>query len=273
LLLQSGLSESLLGRFEVIRSSHWSYAECQDAFGYSLQDYLIFGGYPGGAALKNEPDRWADYLRNAVIEATLSKDVYGLESIRRPALLRQLFSLGCAYSGQELSYRKILGQLNDSGNTATLAHYLELTAHAGLLTGLQKFAEKLLVTKASSPHFMVHDVSLLTMARGGPSLEVFNDQVSYGRMVESAVGAHLLARSAHELFELYWWRDTGGNESDFVIRKGQMLTAIEVKGGKPRKTQGVRRFIDGRQDAHLIIVGSKQASLEDFLAGRIALFR
>ena len=140
LLIQKGLSETLAGRFEVIPVWHWSYKEMSEAFGFGVDDYVIHGGYPGAAHLIGESDRWARYIRDSLIETSISRDVLLLTRVDKPALLRRLFELGCRYSGQVLSYTKILGQLQDAGNTTTLAHYLDLLSAAGMLTGIQKYA-------------------------------------------------------------------------------------------------------------------------------------
>ena len=135
LLVERGLTESLAGRFEVLRIPHWSFAEMQDAFGVSVDQFMYFGGYPGAASLIGDEDRWRRYLLDSLIETTVSRDILMMTRVDKPALLRQLFRLGCEFSGQILSYQKMLGQLMDAGNTTTLAHYLELLAGAGMLEG------------------------------------------------------------------------------------------------------------------------------------------
>src|SRR5690606_25348959 len=126
LLMQQGLQESLAGRFELIRMQQWSYAEMKEAFGWDLDRYLFHGGYPGSARLVNDPKRWRDYVRDTLIETSIARDVLHMTRIDKPALLRSLFELGCHYSGQELSYNKMLGQLHDAGNATTLGWYAEL---------------------------------------------------------------------------------------------------------------------------------------------------
>ena len=136
LLVQRGLTESLAGRFEILHVTHWSFAEMRDAFGWDVDQYVYFGGYPGAAALIEDRQRWARYIVESLIETTLSRDILLMTRVDKPALLRRLFLLGCDYSGQILSYQKMLGQLQDAGNTTTLAHYLELLAGAGMLKGV-----------------------------------------------------------------------------------------------------------------------------------------
>ena len=193
-LLKSGMNESLAGRFELIRCTHWSYGECRDAFGFSLDDFLLFGGYPGAAPLHDDMQRWAAYITDAIIEPSIAKDVLALEDVRNPALLRRLFYLGAPYSAQEISYRKLLGQLDDRGNTATIAHYLDLLSQAGIMSGLLKFDPKLLRKKSSSPRLLVHDTALMSAAYGNRRRFLIEDPELKGHLVESAVGAYLIAR-------------------------------------------------------------------------------
>ena len=266
LLLNSGLTESLAGRYELLRSTHWSLAEMSEAFNYTLEDYLKFGGYPGSARLKADEDRWREYMRDSIIEATISRDVLQMEDVRKPALMRALFELGAQYSAQELSYRKILGQLDDRGNTDTLKHYLDLLDGAGMMSGIQKFDNKQIRSRASSPRLMVHDPALMTsMWRGQTSL--FDDPTARGHLVETAVGAYLLNRAVIDNFEVYWWRE-GDKEVDFVVKRGEEITAIEVKSGRVSKS-GMTDFLRLYPQAKPLIVGDVNTSVEDFLRGQV----
>lgn len=274
LLLHHGLEDSLMGRFELIRSPHWSLAECREAFDYSLNDYLYFGGYPGAARFANDPQRWASYIRDAVVEPTISQDVLALEDIRKPALMRALFRLGAAYSGQELSYTKMVGQLQDAGNTVTLAHYLDLLGKAGMICALPKFDNKELTRRRSSPRLMVFDTSLITALSAKPRERLIDDPEQRGHIVESAVGARLLARSGAEGFEVLWWREAN-EEVDFVLQKGSALTAIEVKSGHESSQSGMATFLSAHPEAKRIVVGGSSSgacTVEDFLLDRIDLF-
>lgn len=271
LLLQKGLTESLMGRFEILYSPHWSYAECKEAFGYSLNDFLFFGGYPGAAALIKDENRWARYMGASIVEPTISQDVLMMEEVRKPALLRALFVLGSGYSAQELSYTKLLGQLQDAGNTVTLAHYLELLTRANMLTGLQNYSGNQIRARKSSPRFMVYDTSLMTYADGSNRRRLLENPAERGRLVESAVGAYLLARGKEEGFEVYWWRDRN-HEVDFVIKKGSSLTAIEVKSGRVKNAGGSLQFKKLYPEALSLVIGSANLSLEDFLLGKKPLF-
>lgn len=269
LLLEKGLSESLAGRFELIHSPHWTLAEMSDAFGYGLEDYLEFGGYPGCADLRHDRSRWLAYMRDSIIEATVSRDVLQREDVRKPALMRALFELGAQYSAQELSYRKILGQLDDKGNTDVVKHYLDLLSGAGMISGLQKFDAKQLRSKASSPRLMVHDPSLMTASWRG-SGDLLADPALRGHLVETAVGAYLIGRSSKEGFDVYWWRD-GNLEVDFVIRRGKDIVALEVKSGRLKKS-GISGFCKRFPGAEPIVIGSRNTSVEDFLIGKVRLF-
>jgi len=271
LLLQKGLAESLMGRFEILYSPHWNYTECKEAFGYSLDDFLFFGGYPGGATLIKDENRWARYMGTSIVEPTISQDILLMEEVRKPALLRSLFMLGSGYSAQELSFTKMLGQLQDAGNTVTLAHYLELLGKASMLTGLQNYSGNQIRTRKSSPRFMVYDTSLMTYADGANRRRLLDNATDRGRLVESAVGAYLLARGNDEGFEVYWWRERG-NEVDFVIKKGNQLTAIEVKSGRVKNVGGSLVFKKLYPEALSLIVGSANLGLEDFLLGKKPLF-
>lgn len=265
-LIQEGLNESLAGRFELIHSTHWTLAECREAFGYSLEDYLFYGSYPGAAGLRGDGSRWLRYLKSSIIEPTIANDVLLSNDVRNPELMRRLFELGAAYSAQEISYRKLLGQLDDKGNAATIAHYLHLLDGAGMMSGLQKFDGKLLREKASSPRLMVHNTALMTASFGRRRAKLLSEPDLRGHLVESAVGAYLINRSRDEDFQVFWWRD-GKDEVDFVIAAEDALTAIEVKSGRVKLTTGMARFIVENPQAHAIVVGSPECSLESFLLG------
>jgi predicted AAA+ superfamily ATPase len=274
LLIQKGLNESMAGRFEVLFCPHWNYKECKAAFKYTLEDFLFFGGYPGAAAFKDDVERWARYMGSSIVEPVLSKDVYQMEEIRKPALLRSLFTLGAAYSAQEISYTKILGQLHDAGNTVTLARYLELLGNANILCGLSKYSANQIRSRQSSPRLMVYDTSLLIWAAGASRKRFSETPDTRGHLVESAVGAYLLARGREEGFSVYWWRDRD-KEVDFVIEsgKGASLTAVEVKSGRVKHTGGGMDFLKRYPNAFSLTVGSGDCRLEDFLEGKVALFK
>ena len=266
LLIQRGLTESLAGRFEVLRLPHWSYAEMREAFGLGLDQYLYYGGYPGAAPLIGEPARWARYIADALIETTISRDVLLLTRVDKPALLRRLFELGCRYSGQILSYTKMLGQLQDAGNATTLAHYLELLAGAGMVTGLQKFAGGAARSRGSIPKLQVLNTALMTVQSGLAFEEARADREFWGRLTESAVGAHLANAAASGACELFYWRERN-REVDFVVRAGRTLAAVEVKRGRARDAQpGLDAFAEAFKPRRKLLVGGDGIALEEFLA-------
>lgn len=271
LLLQKGLRESLTGRFEIIRSQQWNYAECRDAFGFSLEDYLFFGGYPGSAPLVRDMDRWLDYMNDSIIYPSISRDIVALEDIRKPALMESLFYTGAPYSAQEVSYRKLMGQFDDAGNTTTIAHYLDLLEDAGLMAGLKKFDTKPLKTRASSPRLMVYDSGLMTATYGQYRNSLLSDPDKRGHLVESAVGAYLLRRGRNEHFDVFWWRE-GNQEVDFVLQNGMAISAIEVKSGRIKGTSGLDSFHARFNPTNSMVVGSSDCPLEEFLLGNIPLF-
>ena len=270
LLVQKGLTESLAGRFEVIHLPHWSFREMKDAFGWGLEQYLFYGAYPGAAPLVGQPERWRRYVLDALIETTIARDVLLLSRVDKPALLRRLFELGCSYSGQILSYTKMLGQLQDAGNTTTLAHYLDLLAAAGMLVGLQKYAGEAVRRRGSSPKLQVLNTALITASSGVEFVDARADHAAWGRLVESAVGAHLANAAASGVCELFYWRDRN-REVDFVTRAGRTLTAIEVKSGRSSDVlPGMSAFAEAFRPARKLLVGGDGISVEEFLSRPVA---
>lgn len=265
LLMQHGLTESLAGRFEVLHLPHWSLAEMREAFGFSLEDYLFFGGYPGAAPLASDVDRWRRYLLDALIETTIARDVLLMARVDKPALLRRVFELACRYSGQVLSYTKMLGQLQDAGNTTTVAHYLHLLAGAGMVTGLPKFAGEVVRQRASSPKLQVLNTALFTALSGLSPVEARDDREFRGRLVESAVGAHLANAAAEGTCEVFYWREQS-REVDFIVRSGSRVLAIEVKSGRRASAlPGLEAFTRAFAPARTLLVGATGIPLDEFL--------
>lgn len=266
LLIARGLSESLAGRFEVIHLRHWSFAEMRSAFGWDWEQWVFFGGYPGAAPLIGDASRWMRYIADSLIETSISRDVLLLSRIDKPALMRRLFELGCRYSGQVLSFTKMLGALQDAGNTVTLAHYLHLLDAAGMLTGLPKWAGDAARRRASSPKLQVYDNALVAATSGLDFAQVRADPELWGRRVESAVGAHLAAAAATGQCELFWWRERD-REVDFVTRRGGRITAIEVKSGRsPVALPGMAAFESAFKPARSLLVGDQGVPLAEFLS-------
>ena len=265
LLMQHGMSESLTGRFEAIRLTHWSFREMADAFDFDLEDYLYFGGYPGSAPLIRDEARWRNYVNTGLIEPSIEKDILMMTRVDKPALLRQLFHLGCNYSGQELSYTKMMGQLQDAGNTVTLAHYLDLLGSAGLIRGLSKYAGQHHRRRASSPKLNVLNMALMSAVSGYSKAEAQADRSYRGRMVESAVGAHL-HNTASPVCHVHYWRD-GTNEADFVLERGERLAAIEVKSGTvPGMARGMAAFKKNFGNCRQLLIGDRGIPLAEFLS-------
>ena len=266
LLVARGLTESLAGRFETLHLPHWSFAEMREAFGFSLEQFLFYGGYPGAAPLVREPNRWARYVLDSLIETSISRDVLLLTRVDKPALLRRLFELACRYSGQVLSYTKMLGQLQDSGNSTTLAHYLNLLAGAGMVTGLSKYAGDMARSRGSIPKLQVFNTALLTAPTGLTIAEARADREFWGRLVESAVGAHLANAAAGRECELFYWRERN-QEVDFVVKAGRRLAAIEVKSGRaPTAHRGTAAFAAAFKPQRSLLVGGNGIELGEFLS-------
>ena len=264
LLMQSGLHESLAGRFESIHVTHWSFKEMSEAFGFDLPQYLYFGGYPGAVPFVREPDRWRDYILGSLVEPNIERDLLSMTRVDKPALLKRLFELGAAYSGQILSYNKMLGQLQDAGNTTTLARYLDLLSSAGLLTGLPKYSNQPHRRRGSSPKLNVLNTALMTAGSGYSFDEAQADRTFWGRVVESTVGAHVFNTATSDI-HLHYWRD-GALEVDFVLQCGFQLIPIEVKSGsKPRPLRGMDAFKQHFSPRRSLRVGEGGIPLDEFL--------
>lgn len=264
LLLQQGLTESLAGRFESIYMGHWSFDEMQQAFGWDVNQYVWFGGYPGSATLVDEEDRWKTYVTDSLIETSISKDILMLTRVDKPALMKRLFELGCLYSGQILSYTKVLGQLQDTGNTTTLSHYLELLDTAGLLAGINKYAPDIIRQRSSSPKFQVHNTALISAQRNNLFKDMLAKPDEWGRMVESAIGAHLINHSLSEKFNLHYWRERN-EEIDFVIERKGKVIGLEVKSGAAGSTSGMTAFKNKFNPDKILLIGKTGLPWQDFL--------
>jgi hypothetical protein len=264
LLIQRGLTESLGGRFELIRIGHWSLREMRDAFGWSLEQYLYYGGYPGAAPLIADHERWASYIKDSLIETTISRDVLLLTRVDKPALLRQLFRLACDYSGQIVTLTKLMGQLQDAGNVTTLAHYLDLLGGAGMVAGLSKYSGSQVRRRGSSPKLVVLNNALVTATTGITPADAKTEPETRGRLVETVVGAHLLS-GAESGLEVFYWRE-GDVEVDYVVRSGRSLFAIEVKSGRvSSSTPGLSQFAKEYRNVRPLLVGEGGIELEEFL--------
>ncbi|HTV47964.1 MAG TPA: ATP-binding protein [Phycisphaerae bacterium] len=265
LLIQSGLTESLAGRFEVIIAPHWSFTEMREAFGWNLEQYIFYGAYPGAAELIHDPERWRRYILDSLIETTISRDILLLTRVDKPALLRRLFQLGCAYSGQILSYQKMIGQLTDAGNTTTLAHYLQLLQGAGMLAGLAKYFHSQVRHRGSSPKLQVLNTALMSAQDHRSITEARRDGDYWGRLVESCIGSHLCNSTLGTNSNVTYWRERN-HEVDFVLQQGKTVIAIEVKSGARREIlPGMDAFVRLFKPKRQLLVGEQGIEVEEFL--------
>ncbi len=265
LLMQRGMSESLAGRFETIRLTHWTFGEMSLAFGFDLPRFVYFGGYPGAARYVGDEERWREYIAQSLVEPNIERDILAMQRVDKPALLKRLFQLGAEYSGQILSYNKMLGQLQDAGNTTTLARYLNLLSDAGLITGLSEYARRAHLRRASSPKLNVLNTALMSSQSGYTFAEAQADRTFWGRLVESAVGAHLFNTKASDI-RLHYWR-RGNHEVDFVLQRGPRLAALEVKSGARRViASGLERFGERFDVTFSTVVGEGGVPLPEVLS-------
>ena len=265
LLMQAGLTESLAGRFEPIRFTHWSYTEMSAAFDLSLDEYVYFGGYPGTAARIADTKRWSDYVRSALIGPNIERDILSMVRVDKPELLKRLFDLGVRYSGQEMSYTKLLGHLQDAGNTTTLTRYLDFFSRVGMIAALPKHAKRPVSAKTPTPKLNVFNTALMSAVCGLSFDEARADRSYWGRLVESSVGAHLL-NAASSRTEVKYWRDRDF-EVDFVLERGSNLVGIEVKSGQsPAAVHGLSEFQRRFQPRNTVVVGDAGVPLHEFLS-------
>lgn len=264
LLLKDGLTESLAGRYELIRMPHWSYREMRDAFGMDVEHYIFFGGYPGGARLVGNEVRWRRYVKDGIIAPAIERDILMTKTVYKPGLMKQLFELGCTYSGEEISLTKLLGQLQDAGNVTTLAGYLATLDESQLLCGLQKYAHDNARKYNSVPKLFVYNTSLLSALSGWKFQQVYTAPKEWGRWVESAVGMHILNQAEEWDYKVYYWRE-GNKEVDFVIESNRQCVAIEVKSGRRTTNAGLPEFIKRFGPRHSFVVGSGGVPVEEFL--------
>lgn len=262
-LLQKGLSESLAGRFEQWNISHWTFTELQGAFKITPEDYVYFGAYPGAMSIRNDEARWKNYIQNSLIETVITKDVLMMHRIDKPAVLRRVFELGTAYSGQILSYTKLLGQLQDAKNTTTVAHYLVLLSQAGMLEGFQKFAMDQARKRSSSPKWQVMNNALLSTVSSYSYQNVVEDKKKWGRWVESAIGCHLISHRQNDL-ELYYWNASNA-EVDFIIKKEDRYIALEVKLTSD-KVSGLKSFSSQFKPHKVYQLGADGLSWKEILS-------
>ena len=270
LLLKKGLTESLAGRFEILPMGHWSYQEMHEAFGWDINQYVFFGGYPGSASYLLDEKRWRRYVREAIVAPAIEKDVLQTTYIYKPALMHQLFHLGCAYSGELLSFNKMLGLLQDAGNATTLANYLKILGESKLLVGLHKYTMDKARKYKSIPKLQVFNNALLTVMSDGMTYEkAYTHPELWSRWVESAVGCFLLDQADELEYQLYYWRENN-EEVDFVIAHGKRMIAIEVKSGRRQQNTGLNTFRTKYHPQYSLVVGGKAMPLEQFFSGDLS---
>ena len=267
LLLHRGMSESLAGRFFLHRCMHWNYSACVAAFGWTLDQWLFFGGYPGAAPFAAQETQWARYISDSLIETAIARDVLQLHPLNKPALLRELFGVAASHPAQIFSYNKMLGQLRDAGNTTTLAHYLELLETAYLASGLAQYSGGHPRKRASSPKLILWNNALVNAFAQRNFSDAQADGGWWGRLVENAVGAHLLNELPRESFSVNYWRQ-GDDEVDFVVSAGQSVWAIEVKSGRPGRVGGLAAFRARYPRARVFVIGSGGIPLEEFFSAQ-----
>ena len=265
LLLQQGLTESLTGRFEMINVMHWSYAEMKSAFGWDVDTYIFYGGYPGAAHLINDLERWKEYIRESLIETTISKDILMMTRVDKPALLKRLFEIGCKYSARILSLNKVQGELQESGNLTTLSNYLSLLDEAGLLTGLEKYSPELIRKRASKPKFQVYNNALLSAGLDSSFYKTRGDHKLWGHLAESAIGSHLINMGIKHRYNVYYWNNSY-YEVDYVIEKNGEIAAIEVKTGTDGFNKGIGLFNEAYHPNVVLTVGTGGIPFEEFLS-------
>jgi uncharacterized protein len=249
--IHEGLKESLTGRFQLIRAHHWDYTRSKKLASFDVQKFVRYGGYPGSYALLDRPAKWKSYLHDSIIETVIGKDILQIARVAKPALFRQAFKIIMSYPAQDISYTKLLGQLQDKGNTDLIKHYIELFEAAFLLESIYKFSGKAVLSRSSSP-------KLIPLCGALIDREVFETHSGYGRAVEAAVGACLIQNG----FKVEYWRD-GQNEVDYIVKNEGILFAIEVKSGRLRSTKGMDAFRKLYPSARSVYVS--EATLESFL--------
>lgn len=263
LLLQKGVTESLAGRFFLYHCNHWQYGEMRDAFDWDLEKWIFFGGYPGAVDFVDEEQIWADYVTHSLIETVLAKDILQLQTVNKPALLRHLFLLSCGAPAQILSYNKMLGQLHNAGNTTTLAHYLKLLETAYMVSGLELFKRGKQKKRGSSPKLILWNNGLINAVSGMTFQEARTDLSWCGRLVENAVGGHLLNNLPSQPYSLFYWRERH-LEVDFVVETSRKTWVLEVKSGKTQTAKGLNKFMKLYPESSPMLIGSGGFELEDF---------
>lgn len=268
LMLRKGLTESLAGRFELIRLGHWTLQEMEDAFGLTLDEWIYYGGYPGSASLIKDMRRWRKYIKESLVAPAIEKDIIMTSNIYKPALMKQLFELGCSYSAELLSLTKALGQLQDAGNVTTLSSYLNILNQCNLLGGLQKYANDDARRYQSVPKFQVYNNALLTAYRGTTYDKDRIDPQIWGRWVESAVGGYLLGGAEDGGYKVYYWRERS-DEVDYIVASQGTAIALEVKSGRRGMNSGLPKFCENFHPKRALVIGTDGIPFKEFFQMKI----
>ena len=268
LMLRKGLTESLAGRFELIRLGHWTLQEMEDAFGLTLDEWIYYGGYPGSASLIKDMRRWRKYIKESLVAPAIEKDIIMTSNIYKPALMKQLFELGCSYSAELLSLTKALGQLQDAGNVTTLSSYLNILNQCNLLGGLQKYANDDARRYQSVPKFQVYNNALLTAYMGTTYDKDRIDPQIWGRWVESAVGGYLLGGAEDGGYKVYYWRERS-DEVDYIVASQGTAIALEVKSGRRGMNSGLPKFCENFHPKRALVIGTDGIPFKEFFQMKI----
>ncbi len=253
LSIQKGLSESLTGRYLLHPVYHWGFKESREAFNIDLDEFLIYGGYPGAYPFRKNQNEWVHYIRHSLVEPILGRDILSLSRVKSPALFKQSFDLACSYAAQEISYTKLLGQLQEKGNTELIKHYLELFEGAFLLKQLFKFSTKKALSRSSSPKILPLCPALYSV-----TVDAKLDSEEKGRAFEVIVGSELAKMGVH----LSYWREKNA-EIDFVLQRGKLIVGVEVKTGK-KSLKGLEVFKEKYPSAQIFLITPE--NFEDVLS-------
>jgi predicted AAA+ superfamily ATPase len=242
--IQKGLSESLTGRFQLIAAYHWNFSESEELTGMSFEEYLKFGGYPQSYAFTKDLDEFNSYVKRSILSTVIEKDILNNHTVKSPALFKQAFEIIMGYPAQEISYTKLLGQLQDKGNTDLVKHYISLYEGAFLIKSIFKYSGKEVKRRTSSP-------KLIPLCPSFYFLSILSDYTSdeRGRVFEAIVASALNRLN----YKMYYWRE-GNLEVDFVLKKGRRLIGIEVKSGRRKNTKGLEAFSKKFPEAETIFV-------------------
>jgi uncharacterized protein len=225
-----GARETMAGRYERLQLLHWSAAEIAERFGVTaskaVEQTVQYGSYPGAVSLLSDLTRWREYVRQSIMEPAVGRDLMMLETIRKPALLRQVFALCTGHPAEIISLQKLCGQLTDKGSLETVAHYLHVLEEAYLVAAVPKYSEKALRQRAAPPKLIVLNNAFLGATSNRLPPQPDAEPERWGRWVENACLAH--AWNAGQ--QVCYWR-AEPYEVDMVLDGSWGRWAIEVKSG------------------------------------------